>query len=592
MDERIAALQAKMEANQIDCFLIPSQDSHQSEYVAAHWESRAWISGFTGSAGISIVTRDHAGLWTDSRYFLQAGEELAGSKTVLHKYLDPGKPAHFDWLEEHLPNGSTLAFDARCFSVNKVKRFKKRFKDKDFTYRMDLDPVEGIWEDRPDLPAKTVHPFPLERSGESFTSKLGRLREKMDKEQGDYFLLTTLADIAWLFNLRGADVDFNPVFYAWALIGKENAQLFLCNSDIETQRANEYAVNQVEIHAYDDFEAQVAALPGEAKILYHGDSLNQRLFSLLPEGAAKKDVGNPVAEMKTIKNETEVKGIRSAMKKDGVALLRLYRWLEANLDSSPSEYEIGEKLAELRSQQEGYFGESFPAIAGYKGNGAIVHYRPKAESSARLQAEGVFLLDSGGQYQDGTTDITRTTALGEVNPAAKEAYTYVLQGHIALARVIFPKGTHGAQLDLLARQFLWQAGLNFGHGTGHGVGHFLNVHEGPQRIAPGRSKGALKAFQAGMFTSNEPGFYKAEAFGIRIENLILCVPHEKNEYGDFLKFETLTLFPIDTQLLLRERLSPEEISWLNGYHEQVYRELSPLLEEEEKTWLQEKCAKI
>ena len=591
--ERLTALRKLMKDRGIDGYIIPSSDPHQSEYVAAHWQARTWITGFTGSAGTAALTHDQAGLWTDSRYFIQAEEQLADTGVDLHKVLNPTKPGFLNWLIEQLPEGSTIGVDGRQFSASQLRHFHRKLKNASFKLQADVDLIGDAWKDRPPLPKDPIFEHPLKYAGETTAQKMEAVRQHLQQLGLSQYLITGLDDIAWLFNLRGKDVECNPVFYAYAIISQKEAHIFIDIEKVPDSLCDSLGASGIELHAYDTIEAYCNKLP-EGTILLHAGSTNARLYDAIPD---KQIIEGPniVRHLKAIKNNTEVSHLREAMRKDGVALLRLYRWLEDALNNGETVTEAGlsDQLNEFRAQQDDYFGESFNAIVGYAGNGAIVHYRPMHGSSATLKKEGVLLLDSGGQYIDGTTDITRTTALGKVSEEAKLAYTMVLKGHIALANIRFPEGTTGVQLDTLARMHLWNQGMNYGHGTGHGVGFFLNVHEPPQGfVASASNERGNTPFRSGMLTSNEPGYYLPDAFGIRIENLILCVPAEETASGKFLKFETLTYFPIETDMVLFHKMAKEEIQWLNDYHAMVWEELSPRLEGEEKEWLEERCQAV
>lgn len=590
MNEKLINLRAAMQEQGIDAYLIPSGDAHKSEYVADRWKTRAWLTGFTGSAGLAIVTQEHAGLWTDSRYFLQAETQLADSGFVLHKQGIPHAPEHLAWLRDNLAEGDTVGCDGRQFSVGDVKNIRNKIKAKNAELVTDIDLIDDIWEDRPALPGDPIFAHPVEFAGKSRAEKLAEIRAQMT---ADYYLVTALDEIAWAFNLRGYDVECNPVFYAFAVIGREQTWLFTNIEKVTVELTNILAADKIFLKPYVVIKTFLAGLHEEATVQYDKGTANIQLFESVRDGRAKAEK-NIIQQLKAVKNPTEIEHTRRAMVKDGVALLRLYRWLEKTLPvRSIPETEVAEVLADFRSKQKDYYGESFDAIVGYKGNGAIVHYRAERATCADIEAEGILLLDSGGQYYDGTTDITRTVSLGGATDEEKFCYTRVLKGHIELAAAVFPVGTRGAQLDTLARMHLWQAGLNYGHGTGHGVGFFLNVHEGPQGFAPNpvTSRGTT-VFKPGMITSNEPGFYKDGAFGMRIENLILCVEAGENEYGKWLKFEDLTLFPIDTDLIDIQQMTAREIAWLNDYHAKVFAELSPELDREERAWLEAKTAKI
>ncbi|KAA3621375.1 MAG: aminopeptidase P family protein [Bacteroidetes bacterium] len=594
VNDRIALLREKMRELNLDAYLVPSSDPHQSEYVAEHWESRTWLSGFTGSAGILVVTLDHAGLWTDSRYFLQAEEELSQNEVVLHKQQVPYAPEHIPWLIDQLPKGSTIGCDGYLFSYNELKGIEKIFAGKKINLNYTVDIVSQIWEDRPPIPQYEAMEHGTKFAGKSRGEKLSDIRKKLHEAGADMYVVSTLDDIAWTLNIRGSDVDYNPVCISYLIIAINSAAWFVDSSKVSTKLAAEMKKDGISLLAYDKVEGILKGTPSRAKLLVDPGTLNARLYEAIPDGLIVKGE-NIICNLKAIKNETEAGHIRKAMIKDGVALLRFYRWLEATLDAGETvgEAAAAEKLAGFRAQQEGYFGESFGAIVGYEANGAIVHYRAKEETCAQIEPKGILLLDSGGQYHDGTTDITRTTALSTPTEEQKTNYTLVLKGNIALDMAKFPMGTTGVQLDTLARMFLWQECLNYGHGTGHGVGFFLNVHEPPQGITPNplTSRGQ-NPMLPGMFTSNEPGFYKTGEYGIRIENLVLCVEVEENEFGKFLGFETMTLFPIDTTLINEDLLNDQEKQWLNDYHQMVFDRISPELNEEEKQWLADKCKAI
>jgi Xaa-Pro aminopeptidase len=589
IDERISSLRALMRQHQIDAYLIPSNDPHQSEYVAERWKAREWISGFTGSAGIAIVTADHAGLWTDSRYFLQAEEQLKGSRFVLHKLKIPHAPEHLMWLAENLPEGAIVGADGNLFSPGQVRSIRKHLHKKNIEFDQ-VDLIGEIWKDRPGIPVNPLFEFPLEFAGQSRREKLDRVLEKMAGQGASLYLVSTLDDIAWCLNIRSNDVEFNPVCICYLVIGRDTSYLFIDEEKVPSGISGSLHKDGIEIRPYEEIEDFLARMSESRRILVDTHSISIRLYEGINEDQ-RIDGENLILPMKAVKNEVEIGHIRSVMRRDGVALLRLYRWLEEKLNAGKvTELEVAEQLARFRGEQGNYYGESFAAIVGYNSNGAIVHYKPQAETCASIHREGILLLDSGGQYLDGTTDITRTTALGPPTSEQKRNYTLVLKGHIALATIQFPEGTMGAQLDTLARIPLWKEGLNYGHGTGHGVGFFLSVHEPPQGFAASAvtSRGTTP-LAPGTLTSNEPGFYKDGEYGIRIENLVLCVEAGETPYGKFLKFETVSLFPIDTSLVELALLTKEEKDWLNDYHRQVFVQLSPLLNEDEKKWLEEKC---
>jgi Xaa-Pro aminopeptidase len=592
IQNRVKQLREVMQRKGFDAYLVPSNDPHQSEYVADHWQSRVWLSGFTGSAGLVIVTAEEAGLWTDSRYFIQAEQELKNSSIRLHPLQNMAQPEYLSWLSKVLPDGGRLGMDGRLFTKGQLQRLQKALQAKHIDLIYDFDLISEIWSDRPPLPKAPVFELDLQYAGESRAAKIKRLRQIIKEEQADYYFLTQLDDIAWLLNLRGHDVTFNPVFIAYLSIEKEKAVLFIAPEKITVDLEASLTEDGIEIQAYTAAISYLASIIPPS-ILLAEPSMNLVLLDQI-DPKVKQASKRTVEAFKAIKNSTEIANLKKTMVKDGVALVRFFRWLEEVLPSGLiSEYDCAQQLAVFRGQQSLYYGESFSAIVGYGGNGAIVHYRPAIETSAILLEKGILLIDSGGQYQDGTTDITRTICMGVPTQEQKEAYTQVLKGHIALGSIQFPTGTNGAQLDVLARMHLWNSGRNYGHGTGHGVGFFLNVHEGPQSISTqSYSAKGRTAFQPGMLTSNEPGFYKTDAYGIRIENLVLCIESEQRNANSFLKFETLTLFPIDQALIDVDLMEAGELEWLNQYHTQVFEKLAPHLDETERSWLAAKCVAI
>lgn len=588
----LGGLRQAMQENGLDAYIIPSQDPHQSEYVADHWQARRWLTGFTGSAGTAVVTASTAHLWTDSRYFIQAEAQLSGSGFELQKLTVPYTAEHLEWLCEHLPSGAAVGCDARLFTVSQARSARRKLAEKHIELSFSNYLIDDLWADRPPLPGDEVFELEQKYAGQTRADKLNAVRSKM--KEGSCYLVTALDEIAWLLNIRGNDVECNPVAISYFLLGPESAQWFIDPGKVPDRLKQSLEQDGISINPYAGIAEALRHAGANQKIGYQPEALSVFLYELL-EAARWMKTPNLIAPLKAVRNTIEKENLKLAMRKDGVALLHLYRWLEDALDkgASPTEFELGEKLAGFRAEQEGYFGESFPAIVGYTGNGAIVHYRAEADTAARIRPEGILLLDSGGQYREGTTDITRTVALGPVSEKVKDHYTRVLKGHIGLSSAIFPEGTTGVQLDILARQHLWAAGLNYGHGTGHGVGHFLNVHEGPQGITPNpRTSRGQTPIVPGMLTSNEPGFYKADEYGIRIENLDLCVEKMETDTGKFYTFEPQTLFPIATDLILLPLLSTEERQWLNEYHARVLKELSPLLNSAEQAWLEKKCRQV
>ena len=589
-NEKLEKFRIEMAKQGVDAVLIPSADPHQSEYVADHWLCRAWISGFTGSAGTVIITQDHAGLWTDSRYFLQAEAQLKNSKIQLHKLVIPHAPEHLQWLTETLAKGSTLGFDGRVVSQSSVESLENMLAG--ISLKKDVDIFTKVWKDRPDLPENKIFEIGIEYAGVSRKEKINTIQNYIKEKHGEYHLVVTLDDIAWTLNIRSNDVEFNPVSIAFLIIGLDAVFLYIDDKKVPAAIADNLNTDGIVCRPYDAIEEDLNSLSADAKVLVDPNVTSYALYRCISPANRINCPTIPIP-LKARKNKTEVDNIRQAMRKDGVALTRLYRWLEQTLNERKvSEYEVSQKLNGFRASVGSYFGESFSAIVGYQGNGAIVHYRPDKEKSTMIEPKGILLLDSGGQYLEGTTDITRTTCFDEPSEEQKTNFTNVLKGHIALSSLHFPVGTRGNQMDVLARQFLWSNGLNYGHGTGHGVGYFLNVHEGPQGFGPGLTGKFATPFEEGMLTSNEPGFYKEGEYGIRIENLVLCVEDQETEFGKFLKFENLTLFPIDTKLIQYNLLTKDEVNWINDYHEHVFHEVSLLLDEDEKVWLKQKCRKI
>lgn len=587
--ERMHALRMTFPPNYIKAFIIPSTDPHLSEYVAPHWMSREWISGFTGSAGTVVVLMNEAGLWTDSRYFLQAAKELEGSGITLYKEMLPETPSITKYLSQKLKSGESVSIDGKMFSVQQVEQMKEELAA--YSLQVDLfgDPLKRIWKDRPSIPDSPAFVYNIEYAGKSCEEKVAAIRAELTKKGAYALFLSALDEIAWTLNLRGNDVHCNPVVVSYLLITQDDVIYFISPEKV-TKEVNEYLKEQhVKLKNYDEVETYLNTFTGR-NILIDPKKTNFAIYSAINLECNIIRGESPVALLKAIRNEQEIAGIHAAMQRDGVALVKFLKWLEEAVPSGKeTELSVDRKLHEFRAAQPLYMGESFDTIAGYKEHGAIVHYSATPESDVPLQPKGFLLLDSGAQYLNGTTDITRTIALGELTEEEKTDYTLILKGHIALAMAKFPVGTRGAQLDVLARMPIWKYGMNFLHGTGHGVGHFLSVHEGPQSIRMNENPVVL---QPGMVTSNEPGVYKAGSHGIRTENLTLVCKDKEGMFGDYLKFETITLCPICKKGIIKEMLTNEEIEWLNNYHQIVYEKLSPNLNEEEKVWLQEATASI
>ena len=589
INNNISALRQQMNKHNFDAYIIPGSDPHQSEYAADHWKARKWISGFTGSAGNVVVTNDHAGLWTDSRYFIQAAKELKGTKMKLHKLKVAHTSEYIAWILENVKSGGKVGCDGMLFSVGQIQQLEKLFKEKNIKLDYSKDLLMEAWENRPALPTNEIFEHKVKYAGKSRAKKIEIIRAKMKFQGADYHFVSTLDDVAWIFNIRSSDVECNPVSIAYSVIGSKNAYLFIDKKKVPMRLRKEFQKDGIILKTYDGIFDFLKKLNKSKNILVDPSTTNMKLYNAIP----KKQIvhGKTIStHLKALKNKTEIKHIKNAMIKDGVALTRLFMWLEKSLEKGTvTEVEVAKKLSGFRTEQGEYHGESFDAIVGYKGNGAIVHYRPEEGDCATIKKEGILLLDSGGQYEDGTTDITRTVALGKPTKEQKRNFTSVLKGHIGLAELKFPMGTRGNQIEVLARQHLWQDGLNYGHGTGHGVGFFLNVHEGPQSIGSGITAKAATVIEAGMLTSNEPGFYKTGEYGIRIENLILAVETKKTAFGQFLKFESVTLFPIDKNLINYPMLTKREVKWLEDYHQEVLEKLSPFLNKKEKAWMKGKC---
>jgi len=572
IDDKLNLLRKSMKEYEVDAYIIPSSDPHQSEYVADHWQSRAWISGFTGSAGIAVVTHDHAGVWTDSRYFLSAAEQLKDSEFVLHKVIKQFTPLHVSYLKENLSAGSVVGIDGWTFSKKQLDHLSKQLKEVDISLKTNEDLIDKVWEDRPPIPDDDIFIHDISYAGKDRKEKINDIRKVMDQKNVDHHMITTLDDIAWIYNIRGSDVKCNPVCIVYTIISKDKVTLYLDENKLPESVKTELEKDGVTIAPYKSIIKDLNELDEKDSILVDDSSCNAVLYKAINA----KDIvhGDTISRiMKAVKNDTELDHFDKVMVKDGVALTKLYRWLESELkEKTVSEYELANKLAGFRAEQDGYKGESFDAIVGYRANGAIVHYKPEADTCAEIENHGMLLLDSGGQYLDGTTDITRTVSFSQPSAEEIKNNTLVLKGHIGLAMAKFPIGTLGVQLDLLARKHLWDHGLNYLHGTGHGVGFFLNVHEDPQGFSPGVSARSKCAIAEGMVTSNEPGYYKEGAYGIRIENLVVTV---KSKDEGFLEFKTITLFPIDQTLIDNDMLSDNEKQWLDSYHDKVYAKLSP-----------------
>lgn len=584
-NQRLECLREVMKREHLAAFIFPSTDAHQSEYVADHWMGRAWISGFNGSAGTAVVTMHSAALWTDSRYFLAAEEQLQGTEFQLMKLKIPGTPSIAEWLGKELMDvdspevgldGWVNSYSSTCGLIADLR------KAGGITVRTNFDPLEEIWKDRPSIPLKPVEIQPMEYAGEDISSKIVRIRKALRAQHADGMLVSALDDIAWTLNLRGTDVHCVPVFVSYLLIASDKVSLFVDETKISSEVRAYLESNGVSIYKYNKVEEGLKAY-SEYNILLDGNETSYYLWKAV-RCQEIVQASSPIPAMKAVKNEAEIAGYRRAMLKDGVAMVKFLKWLLPAVEAGgETEISIDKKLTALRAEQNLFRDISFDTIAGYQAHGAIVHYEATPETDIPLKPEGLLLLDSGAQYQDGTTDITRTIALGPITEEMKHIYTLVLKAHIQLELAKFPDGASGTQLDALGRECMWREGFNFLHGTGHGVGSYLSVHEGPHQI---RMEYMPTPLRAGMTLTDEPGLYLAGKFGVRIENTVLLSDYMKTEFGKFLQIEPLTLCPIDTAPIDLTMLMPEELAWLNEYHAKVYAELAPYLDEEEKKWLE------
>ena len=586
--DRLAALRAAMKEAKVAAYVVPGNDPHASEYMASHWCEMQWLSGFNGESGTMVVTTDKALLWTDSRYYLQAGIELKDSTIELMRESDIDCPSVVDWLAENVQG--LVGVNPEMFSVNDFSAWNEKIALKS------IDLIKPLWiEGRPAIPQDKLYPYSADFAGESVESKLARMREKLAALHGDAIIVSALDEIAWLLNIRGNDVEYNPVVISYVVLEADKCTLFVDANKIDTVARNYLDFNNIDVQPYEAVFEYIARLSGT--VIYDGARVNEALFEAIPAGCKKINTKSPILIDKAHKNAVELEGERIAMRQDAAALTRFFKWLEEEAfanGKTQTEWDLMEKLHAFRDMGENFVEESFGTIAGYKGNGAIVHYAATKDNCAEVKPEGMLLLDSGGQYLDGTTDITRTVWLGGEIPAqAKRDYTYVLKGHIALQTARFPRGTRGNQLDALAKQYMWEAGITFGHGTGHGVGHFLGCHEGPQNV---RTDNNPTPLEVGHIVSDEPGIYRTGQWGIRTENLITVIPAKQTEAttteDEWLTFETLTLCFYDTNLIDMSLMTDKEIAWINAYHERVYKETAPLLNAEEAAYLARKCAPI
>ena len=587
VNQRLEDLREVMRREHIAAFIFPSTDPHQGEYVPDHWKGREFISGFNGSAGTAVVTLNAAALWTDSRYFLAAEEQLKGTEYQLMKLKVEGTPTIAEWLGRECGAGAEVAVDGMVNSANSVKELIADLRRQGgITVRTNFDPLKLIWRDRPAIPENALEIYPTEYAGETTASKIARIRKALREKHADGMLMAALDDIAWTLNLRGTDVHCNPVFVSYLLISTQNVTLYIDKVKL-TPEVSAYL--QQEGVSVDGYENVVKGLKDyfEYNILIDPDEVNYTLYKAVTRERVEDE--SPVKRMKTVKNPTEMAGFRSAMLRDGIAMVKFLKWLEERGEGNETELSVDRKLTALRAEQPLYRDLSFDTIAAYGAHGAIVHYEATTQTDCPLEPRGLLLLDSGAQYLDGTTDITRTIALGPLTDEQRRVYTLVLKGHIQIELAKFPSGISGSQLDVLARAAMWREGFNYLHGTGHGVGCYLSVHEGPHQI---RMEWKPAPLVSGMTVTDEPGIYLADRFGVRIENTLLVVPYQETEFGQFLQFEPLTLCPIDKRPIIAEMLSQEEVDWLNGYHQTVFDRLSPHLDADEVEWLRQACAPL
>jgi Xaa-Pro aminopeptidase len=591
--ENLAKLRAEMLLEKIDAYIIPMYDPHLSEYVAEHWRAIKWFSGFTGSAGVIVVTIDFAGLWTDSRYFIQAEEQLKDSGIELVKLKIPHTPEFVDWINATLPTSSKVAFDGKVFPLALVNQMSSAFARKKLNLDSKVDLIKEIWLDRPAIPQGEIFEHELKYAGKSRVEKLVDLRTELVKAGFDYQILSSLDDIAWLYNIRGKDIPFVPLTIAYALISEKEAFLFIDHQKVSDEIEQALKNDGIIVKEYHEIFDFIANIEKGKVVTTQFSKTNFAIFNAIPAECEIIDNLNITTRQKALKNDTEIKNIKETMVKDGVAIVKFLHWMDEHIGKEKiTEISASDKLRAFRAEQEGFFDESFAPISGYNAHAAMPHYSATEETNAELKPEGIYLIDSGGQYFGGTTDITRTITLGEPTKQQKTDFTLALKGTIDLAMAIFPYGTKGFQLDAIARKPLWDNQMNYGHGTGHGVGFFLNVHEGPQTIGTSASGDMSSILTPGMLTSDEPAFYREGQYGFRTENLILVVEDKETEFGKFLKFETVTLCPIDIKLIDKDLLTKKEVDWLNNYHKTVYEKLSEYFKGGELNWLKEKTKSV
>lgn len=588
--DKLALIRDALQQDRVDAYIIPLSDPHLGENIPDHWKIIPWLTGFTGSSATVVITNSFAGLWTDSRYFLQSESELEGSGFTL---IRPGVTAPNDyiaWLADNIKNNRRVGFDGRIFSVTNYRKLKKSLSIKNIDILTDYDIISGMWKERPPMPLTEAWDFSASFAGKERSLKIAALREEIRKSGIGRHLITSVDDIMWLLNIRGNDFQYSPLCISYALAEEERFCLFVDQRKIASGLASDLKRVGVELFPYEEVFAAISDLSGEGSILITPATTSVSLFNNIPAGTRIVEGVSIPSIMKSVKNKTEIENICKVMVKDGVALTKFFNWLEKNFGTLPmTELSLAAMLQKFRSQQEDYLGPSFSPIVACNGHAALPHYSAASGGDSAILENSIVLVDSGGQYLGGTTDITRTISTGDPSQKQKKDFTLVLKGHIALAKAKFPRGTRGCQIDMLARKFLWDFGYNYGHGTGHGVGYCLNVHEGPVSISPAGNRTIL---EAGMLISNEPALYREGEYGIRTENLVICYQDEETEFGEFLKFDTVSLCYIDKSLIDRSLLTKDEIIWINNYHSEVFEKLSPLLDEEEKMWLKEKTEPI
>ena len=579
MNKKLDALRQEMKKENIQAYIVPTSDDHDTEYVCSHFMSRSYLSGFTGSAGTLVVGLDQAALWTDGRYFIQAKDQLAGSGIDLMKMGVEGTPSISSYIVDHLSSGSVVGFDGRLFSEAMVEIYEEAFDKKDLILKTDLDLVDRIWKDRPVLPHTSTFHFEKQYAGKTMVEKIAAVRDILS---ADHLMITKVDQVAWLFNLRAHDIPSFPVAMAYAIVSQDKVSIYIDDSRLDATSRELFAKNHVTIRPYDDIYTDVQTLTGTVSVDPY--TINSTLYRFIEADIEEE---NPIELMKACKNEVEIEQSKHAHLKDAIAMTQFMYWLKTNVGKIPmSEMSAAQKLHDLRASQADFIEDSFATIAAYKEHGAIVHYQSSPETDVPLQPEGLFMVDSGGHYYQGTTDITRTFVLGEITEYERKCFTWALQCHIRLEQATWLYGCTGEQLDMIARQPLWKHSLDFKHGTGHGVGHVLSVHEGPNVI---RWQQAYTPFEAGMITSDEPGIYIEGQFGIRHENEVLAVNLDKNAYGQFMGFEPLTWVPFDVDGLDVDEMEPAEVAWLNAYHAKVYEKVSPYLNEQQRQWLAHAC---